>query len=279
MSQSIEKIKEWSGNVVKARTLKRKEYAACPALDRWFMDIYEREIVAVKKKNKQANVLILGATPETRDLILKHKLNLTSIDQNREMIKRMSDLMEYKSAKEKIVMANWLKMPLPDNNFDLVLGDGVSNNISYGQQENFFKEIKRVLKPDGVMLLREGVIDRQIPIFTIREILNSYRKNKDFPALFHKFNFYSRFSSRNKVKKYFDMAKMFENLAKQEKFFKADEFEKIMSWRGTIKHTILEADDLKSLIERVFGNGVLIENRRSNKSFVLKVMKFFKAVK
>lgn len=238
------------------------------------MDIYEESVKEVKNNIKNPHVLILGATPEIRDLVLDYKMNLTILDQSKEMIEKMNSLMKNKNSDlEKIELGNWLSKPFPDDSFDLVLGDGVSNNIEYRKQESFFEEIKRVLKKNGVMLLREGVLKKDIPCISVQEALTDYRATQDFPTLFLRLNLYSEVSCYNKEKNYFDMGEMFNKLKDCSEIFSKKEFEKIMSWRGSLKHTVLEIDELKKIIKSVFGN-VDVINSESN--FVLNIWPFFK---
>lgn len=275
--QDKEKLKEWTGSIIAARTKKRSEYAGSPAIIKWFMDFFEDEIVIVKKKNKKAKVLILGSTPEIRDLVKKHGLDITIIDQSREMIENMSALMEYKGL-ENIVAGNWLSMPFEDNFFDLVLGDAVSNNVSYKELGHFFKEINRVLKKDGIMLLREMVVDDKDHKYTVEEIVSDYRKNKDCREMWLKLYLASDLGFRNVGDNYFDMGKTYENIERQKELFDNDAFEKLMSWGGTIKHTIIEEKELQKIIEKVFQNAGIIKGKIGSK-FILKKFKFFRAQK
>ncbi len=274
--QDKNKIKEWSGNVAKKKKKKRSEYAGGPAIIKWYLDILEKEISDVKKKNKNAKVLILGATPETRDLVKKYGLDLTIIDQNREMIEKMTSIMKEKG-RENIVIGNWLSMPFKENTFDLVLGDGVSNNISYGETNAFFKEINRVLKKDGIMLLREAALNDTIK-YSTEEIIRGYRKDNNYPRMWLKFYLFSDCSFRDQKENYFDMGKTYENIENKKELFRTDEFEKIMSWRGNIKHTIIEEKELSKMIVDVFKNVEMI-SKKSKEDIILKLFKFFKSKK
>ncbi len=263
--------------MVKMRLEKRLEYPGNPAINKWFMEVYGEAVKEVKDNINKPRVLILGATPETRDLVLDNQMNLAILDQNKEIINKMTLLMKNKnSGLEKAVTGSWLKMPFTDNSFDLVLGDGVSNNIEYDKQNDFFNEIKRVLKKGGIMLLREGALKKDFPVFTIRELLESYRKDKDFANLFLKLNIFSEVSYRDKDRHYFDMAQMFEQLKNYKNIFAKEEFEKIMTWRGDLKHTIININELKVIIGNVFKKIEIINNEDG---LMLSFWPFFKAQK
>lgn len=103
-----------------------------------------REIT--KRKNPQG--LILGATPEYRDLFSRFKIKTTLIDISPFIIRAMGYLVK-KSVKEKIVIGDWLKMPFKDNSFDLVISDSAQDNIKLNDFNKFFRNVNRILKPNG----------------------------------------------------------------------------------------------------------------------------------
>lgn len=272
-----QKKEEWQGNVAKARSIKRSEYAAGPAINKWFLRAYENNIREAIKNKQKPRVLILGATPETRDLVLDYNINLTILDQNQEMVDKMTLLMKNKDSKlETITMGNWLKPPFKDNSFDLVLGDGVCNNIEFNKKSAFIKEVKRILAKGGVMFFREGVLKKEFPISPVKEILKIYRKDFDFPSFFVRLNFFSEISAHNIDEHNFDMGEMFERLQDYKSLFTKEEFDHVMCWRGTIKHSIIEIEKLEEMIKSVFGNAEIINNKES---FILSFWPFLKAKK
>ncbi|MBW2982298.1 class I SAM-dependent methyltransferase [Candidatus Woesearchaeota archaeon] len=108
----------------------------------------------IKNTNiKKGKALVLGATPALRDILAKFNLEVTIVDINKKMIKAMNRLIAHKK-KEKIVESNWLKMPFPDNHFDIILGDLTISNLDAKNQPRFFKEVKRILKPTGYWIHR-----------------------------------------------------------------------------------------------------------------------------
>ena len=115
--------------------------------------IYEQFLKKVPKRQK---ILILGATPELRDLAHKHKAEVAIIDVSLEMMIVMKEFMKYKDkAKDEIwVGANWLKNPLTSNYFDVVLGDYVSSNVPLDFHLKFFQEINRVLRKNSYFITR-----------------------------------------------------------------------------------------------------------------------------
>lgn len=128
--------------------------------------------------------MILGATPEFRDMLAKYPVNVILLDVNLEMKKAMDSLLARKPKKEKFIKANWLKMPFSDNYFDIVMGDTPHHNIKGKTYRKFFSQIRRVLKLDGYFLLSSWFFNKSQKNLTIREFINLYKKN---PKFFHNF--------------------------------------------------------------------------------------------
>jgi len=111
----------------------------------------------VSKHKNHPRILVLGATPEYRDLAHACKAEVTCIDISLEMIMSMPELMKHKKlvSQEIWIKANWLDMPLSSGYYDFVIGDLVVTNIPLESQTNFLAEIRRILKPNGYFITRE----------------------------------------------------------------------------------------------------------------------------
>ena len=131
-------------------------------------------------KKKEADVLILGATPEIRDMLAKYKnAQVCLIDINLEAILAMTFLMKNKKAKENEVWmrANWLKAPLPKNYFDLIYGDFVICNVPFRSQDKFLKNISRWLKPNGLFISKILGFKPEYQDLSLKEFCDMF-KNK-----------------------------------------------------------------------------------------------------
>ena len=159
-----------------------------------------RELKNKRGKDKP-EALILGATPEYRDILARLKFNVTLADFNIDSIKSMNLLLKYKGQRnEKIIITNWLKMRLPRNRFDVVLADWSINNLplfrDYGK---LLSIIQKSLKINGLFLCRMNVWSPKEKVRSISKIMKMYEQN---PA--EKFSFlqmlqdYSLASTRNK---------------------------------------------------------------------------------
>ncbi|MBA3047562.1 methyltransferase domain-containing protein [Patescibacteria group bacterium] len=180
-----EKIKEW-GQLSLARSESRDEYYGGPKSGKGIFKLYKYFFKKAIYNKQEPKILVLGATPELRDLVLGRNIPLMSVDQNARVADKMTGLMKYKNhPKETIVIGNWLDLPLPDNSIDFVMGDGISNNIAFLEHEELFLELQRILKSDGYILLRDIMLDKNHPRRIIKEIISSY-KNEGW----HKFDLF-----------------------------------------------------------------------------------------
>jgi SAM-dependent methyltransferase len=107
-----------------------------------------------KLKKNGVKALVLGATPELRDILAELGYEVTILDINNEMIQAMTSLLKVKNPKERVVVGNWLENPLPSGSFDLVIGDAVLPNVMWEERTKLLREVHRVLRPNGVFVTR-----------------------------------------------------------------------------------------------------------------------------
>ncbi len=108
-------------------------------------------------RKKRPRILILGSTPEYRDLAHNLHAEVTCVDIGLEMLMGMADLMKHKNkvGQEIWLKSDWLVMPVAENYYDFVLGDLVINNLPLNLQSKFFAKIKSLLKPGGYFITRD----------------------------------------------------------------------------------------------------------------------------
>jgi len=117
-----------------------------------FGRLLEREL-----QNKRSNitVLILGSTPELRDLVLSHHLVPTVVDYSEANYLALTTLMAQRG-KEHFVNQNWPNMEIGET-FDVILSEAASTVVSCKMNDRFFERMHAHLKPDGVMLAKTWV--------------------------------------------------------------------------------------------------------------------------
>lgn len=143
---------------------------------------YEKIIKKVLKNNKNPKALVLGSTPEIRDLLAEYpKIEVTVIDLNQSVYRAWTRLMKRKNPREKLIRADWLKMPLPSNYFDLVFGHCCFANIEIKKHDLFYRNIKRILKKNGCAILTHGSIEFAFkhPL-TFKQVVEKYKQNPKY---------------------------------------------------------------------------------------------------
>lgn len=140
------------------------------------MRFYKQYFNQAIKGTKKPRVLVLGATPELRDMLAKTNAEVTVIDINMEMIIAMKEHMKIKTDKEILVKADWLDNPLESNYYDVILGDFVVHNVEYKKHDFFLREIKRLLKKKGYLIMRIALSLKNNRPEPIKVILDRYSK-------------------------------------------------------------------------------------------------------
>ncbi len=118
--------------------------------------IYEKFLRQSLKNKKEPKILILGATPEMRDLAAKFNAQTTVCDISVDMIMAMAQLMKNKKAhqKEIWIKGSWVNTPFKENYYDAVLGDGVASNVSWQEYKAWWNNIYQSLNTKGVFVSR-----------------------------------------------------------------------------------------------------------------------------
>lgn len=142
------------------------------------IDIYQ----ALAGEKLGGQVLLLGTTPELRDLIARNGGKITLIDICPEMISANSKFLRHsKPENENGIIADWCQAPFPDNYFDLVIGDFMWWLLSVPRQSILRNQIARILKPEGNFVSRIHFCNRALAGQNIEEIIknNLPRLNHD----------------------------------------------------------------------------------------------------
>jgi ubiquinone/menaquinone biosynthesis C-methylase UbiE len=67
----------------------------------------------------------------------------------------MIDILKSKKIKAKVAVADCLELPYKNASFDLVVGISLFHHIARKDREKFFKEMNRVLKKNGALVLSD----------------------------------------------------------------------------------------------------------------------------
>ncbi len=154
----------------------KKYYTPPGAPSPAFAALYKKYTLKAIKNKKNPKILILGATPELRQVMYNVKAEITIIDINIEMILAMTELVKNKRKDEIIVRGDWLSNPLADNYYDVVMGDLVIPNIPWNLQLNFLNKISNLLKKGGYFLSKDEFIPKDWVFEDFDRVLDKYKK-------------------------------------------------------------------------------------------------------
>ncbi len=148
---------------------------------------YKKFLNQVIQKKKFPKILIFGATPELRDIVTLHKnVEITVVDFNIEMLLAMTELMRHKDKKSREiwVKSDWLKLPLKENYYDVLMGDCLFQNIPHLKQLFFLEKCHNFLKKGGYFITRVGAKYPEAEVYKFKDLLKEYLKkeynNKSF---------------------------------------------------------------------------------------------------
>lgn len=140
---------------------------------------YNKLLSEALKSKKQADILVLGSTPEIRELLFKfsatHGAKITCLDMTRNMYEAMSNLMDMKNKYEKFVLGNWVDTKFK-NKFDIIIGDYVNGNIGEEYRDRYFKNILSNLKNGGSFITRDCVVNPDCKVKNIEEVFRRHLK-------------------------------------------------------------------------------------------------------
>ncbi|MEK7619514.1 MAG: methyltransferase domain-containing protein [Patescibacteria group bacterium] len=140
----------------KPRAKNRSRYAGGPGAGPDIMRIYSEFFVQAEDGRTSLDVLVLGATPELRDLTLERGHRVTTVDLSEKILADMTELLKARDdTREMRIVGNWLQLPLPDASIDIVVGDAIGNNIEFTNHHRLYGGIRTVLKSGGAFVCRE----------------------------------------------------------------------------------------------------------------------------
>jgi SAM-dependent methyltransferase len=101
---------------------------------------------------REPAVLVLGVTPRVVHLDWPDGANIAAVDSSPGMVAAFAP---HPALPSKAICAPWQEMPLDGGAFNAVVGDGSFNSLPrLRDYKPAFKEVARILKPEGVLVLR-----------------------------------------------------------------------------------------------------------------------------
>ena len=139
---------------------------------------YRQACEMALKGKKKARALVMGSTPEIRDILAGYKNTQTVIVDNLlDMMLGMTEVMKKKNENEIWVKSDWTKAPYPENYFDIILADWTSGNLPFDKQPAYYSNTSKWLKKTGLCAEKTmGFKKEELPM-TMNE-LNDYCEGK-----------------------------------------------------------------------------------------------------
>ncbi|MBW2982501.1 methyltransferase domain-containing protein [Candidatus Woesearchaeota archaeon] len=231
-------------------------------------DKAEQEIYKKYAETANGNCLILGATPELRDISLENGLKTYTVDLSRKMMDMGDKCMKHKNHPDETkIIENWFDMKFDNNFFNIVMADASFCNLSTKEEnEKLLGILKRIIMPNGYFVLR-NIFLPEIEKIPLKEVVSSYRQKKmnlfDFFAELRIVTYLDKVY--NKETYQYDAKKNFELIEEDYKkgIFNKEELYKLMLFRNNIINTFYPKKEFLKLVES-FGFK-LIESFENNR--------------
>ena len=175
---------DWNEEVYRSRIKdngQRQRFEACSPNTEEIAQYRDYSLAAVQDNGQgQRRALVLGMTPELRCMAAEAGFELISADRNPDAIAIYRDwLQEPARSRETIIRGEWVALgeQIPGG-VDVILGDGVFGNILGLQgHRDLLQELGSLLRPGGVIVLRQAIIPRSFPIqqYEAGVLLEKYR--------------------------------------------------------------------------------------------------------
>lgn len=121
------------------------------------VSVFEKHLERISSGKGEPKILILGPSPELRDLAARNNLITTVVANDLEVIERASGLMKEKNEKERWLEGEITGLPFGKSSFDAVFGDHIVSDSPPFNQEKFYRRMREVLKKKGFAVMRSVV--------------------------------------------------------------------------------------------------------------------------
>jgi SAM-dependent methyltransferase len=264
-------IKSSCGN---QSSVSRSNRAASSAPRAYELKNYKFYLARSLKNKKNPFVLVLGATPELRDLAIKLGAFCVAADVSANNLEKLTGVMKFKNSdKNLFIKSDWLKLReiFKPRIFDAVLADASLNNFPAEKHEQIFKDVNSLLKPGGRFLAKNLVYLPEKAKDGLAEIQKKYDAGEiDWLWLIVHLGLYGDcyqlYDRRNKALFFGKLLKEFFSLESAGKFkIKKEDLLRLKNvWlhAGKIIHIVFKDEDFRRMAERYF----IIEGRAAAKN-------------
>lgn len=120
--------------------------------------VFGKHAEGVAKGIKHPHALIVGASPELRDITADFEMRTTVLADNLEIIESTADVMKKRNEKERWLEGDIRSLPLRKSSFDLVMSDQIVPDSPPFDKGPFYKRIRDLVKKRGRVILRPVMV-------------------------------------------------------------------------------------------------------------------------
>ncbi|OGY46913.1 MAG: hypothetical protein A3J62_03055 [Candidatus Buchananbacteria bacterium RIFCSPHIGHO2_02_FULL_38_8] len=168
---------DWSQIAAKSRA--KREASSAPVGPE--LENYRFLLDQALRGKTAPRVLILGATPELRDLAIDLGAQTFAVDISEDMLTSMTEVMRYKDSPKNIYdKVDWLELDkfFEPENFDAILADASLNNVPPAKNEQVLRNCFFLLKPGGFFITRNYVYLPNKAKDTLSQVQQKYDQNR-----------------------------------------------------------------------------------------------------
>ena len=138
----------------------------------------EKHLLALKKHSADFKMLILGSTPEYRDLGLTYNVDYVCADYNEENFRALGTQMHHRDSENCLVQVDWRRMNF-DGEFNLILGDLATTVTPVKDHDLLLQTIAQSLKKNGLCILKTA-LRKNNKRMSHQDIFKLYRKERSY---------------------------------------------------------------------------------------------------
>jgi hypothetical protein len=131
--------------------------------------------------NLPKRALILGETPELRDMAINAGLKSVAVDISEKMMEKFSELMEKQGdIRDKKIIKDWLEIDLSPNSFGIMMGDASLNNlVTIEDNERLADICRNILAKNGYFIVRQVFYVKDYEGYPDpKKVIDDYRAGK-----------------------------------------------------------------------------------------------------
>ncbi|MFH1771081.1 MAG: class I SAM-dependent methyltransferase [archaeon] len=181
MEKHTKKIlkQNWGDDDTVSHRAVRGEGTSAP--DESEIKVFEKYLKEAINNKSKPKALILGATPELRDIAIEYGLETVTVDISENLAIALTKAMKHRdSPLNKILIGDWLNMDniFEKDSFDVIMGDASLNNVPIEKYDEIMGICKYLLKKGGFFIHRQLVYDPSVKNQSYDSLIERLNKNE-----------------------------------------------------------------------------------------------------